>query len=212
MELLPLRERKKIKTRHAIQSAALELVGTGGYDAVTVEQIAARAEVAPATVFRYFPTKEDIIVWDDHDRDIAEFLRQRSPTEPIVRMLEAVISELLPSAAEDDPLLLKRTQLIFRTPSLLSRFRERRDTVIAAFATFLTDLRGLPADDITVEIALRSLFEAFYVATDRWQAADAERPLADYAAEAFAALTHLQDTPLRKSGRKPAAASSARKP
>ena len=198
MELLPLRERKKIKTRHAIQNAALELVGTGSYESVTVEQIAARAEVAPATVFRYFPTKEDIIVWDDHDRDIAEFLRQRSPGEPIVRMLEAVIAELLPSAAQADPLLLKRTQLIFRTPALLNRFRERRDAIITAFAGFLTDLRGLPTDDITVEIALRCLFEAFYVATDRWQAADAAHPLAEYAGEAFAAMTHLQDTPPRK--------------
>ena len=206
MEPLPLRERKKIKTRRAIQRAALELVGAGSYDAVTVEQIAARAEVAPATVFRYFPTKEDIIVWDDHDRDIAAFLRQRSPSEPIVRMLEAVIAELLPSASEDDPLLLPRTQLIFRTPALLGRFRERRDTVINAFAVFLTDLRGLPADDIAVEIALRSLFEAFYVATDRWQAGAGARPLADYAAEAFAAMTHLQDTPRRK---KPARAHSS---
>ena len=137
MEPLPLRERKKIKTRHTIQNAAMELVGDRSYDAVTVEQIAARAEVAPATVFRYFPTKEDIVVWDDHDRDIAEFLRQRSPTEPIVRMLEAVIAELLPAAAEADPLLLPRTQLIFRTPALLSRFRERRDKVIS-------DVRDIP--------------------------------------------------------------------
>lgn len=53
-----LRERKKIKTRRAIRTAAYALIEERGYDATTIEQIADRAEVSPSTVFRYFPTKE----------------------------------------------------------------------------------------------------------------------------------------------------------
>src|SRR5690606_14406568 len=60
-----LRERKKIKTRRAIRAAMYALVEEQGYEATTVEQIAERADVSPSTVFRYFPTKEDILLTDE---------------------------------------------------------------------------------------------------------------------------------------------------
>ena len=62
-----LRELKKQRTRSAIQEAALDLIDRQGYDATTCEQIAAAAEVSGATFFRYFPTKEDVVLTDDYD-------------------------------------------------------------------------------------------------------------------------------------------------
>ena len=62
-----LRERKKAKTRAAIQTQALRLIAEQGYEATTVEQIAEAAEISPSTFFRYFPTKEDVVVEDDYD-------------------------------------------------------------------------------------------------------------------------------------------------
>ncbi|SMC59570.1 TetR/AcrR family transcriptional regulator [Kibdelosporangium aridum] len=61
-----LRERKKTRTKTTIQQHALRLFKEQGYQATTVEQVAAAAEVAPSTVFRYFPTKEDLAVLDDY--------------------------------------------------------------------------------------------------------------------------------------------------
>ena len=185
---LPLRERKKLKTRHAIQDAALELFEAASFDAVTVDQIADRAEVAPATVYRYFPTKEDIVVWNDHGADVAAFLDGRDRDEPLFATLGAVLTELLPNAAAEDARLLARTQLVFATPAIHARFRERREDVIGAFVAYTARLRGRPADDLEVELAVRCMFEAFYVATERWQRDNGKRTLGHHCKQALAAL------------------------
>ncbi len=77
-------------------SAAVELFRAQGFNATTVEQIAEAAEVAPSTVFRYFPTKEDIVVPED---DLGPFLAafqaqppELSPLEAIRRAFQATLS------------------------------------------------------------------------------------------------------------------------
>jgi len=62
-----LRERKKVRTRGAIQEQAIRLFREQGYDETTVEEVAAAADVSPSTVFRYFPTKADLVIYDDLD-------------------------------------------------------------------------------------------------------------------------------------------------
>jgi AcrR family transcriptional regulator len=86
-----LRERKKARTRAAIREHALRLFREQGYDATTVEQIAAAAEVSPSTFFRYFPTKEDVIIQDGFDDRMFEALdRQPSSLSPVAALRAAM--------------------------------------------------------------------------------------------------------------------------
>ena len=79
-----LRESKKEQTREAIQREALRLIALRGYDATTCEQIAAAAEVSPATRFRYIATKEDIVLQDGYDPLIAAVIRARPARESLL--------------------------------------------------------------------------------------------------------------------------------
>ena len=86
-----LRERKKARTRAALREHALRLFREQGYQATTVEQIAAAAEVSPSTFFRYFPTKEDVVLQDDMDtRMIAALEQQPAGLGPVAAVRAAV--------------------------------------------------------------------------------------------------------------------------
>src|SRR6201996_3449513 len=86
-----LRERKKAKTRASIREHALRLFRENGYQRTTVEQIAAAAEVSPSTFFRYFPTKEDLVLQDDMDGRVLEaFARQPQELAPLTAIRAAM--------------------------------------------------------------------------------------------------------------------------
>ncbi|MBP2325217.1 AcrR family transcriptional regulator [Kibdelosporangium banguiense] len=89
-----LRERKKARTRTAIQQHALRLFREQGYQATTVDQIAEAAEVAPSTVFRYFATKEDLAVLDDYyslaETIAAALAAQPGTTHPVEALRDAL--------------------------------------------------------------------------------------------------------------------------
>src|SRR5438552_19010789 len=81
---LGLRERKKAKTRAAIQRHALQLFREQGYEATTIEQIAQAAEFSPSTFFRYFRTKEDVALSDDLDPQfMSSFEAQPTQLTPV---------------------------------------------------------------------------------------------------------------------------------
>src|SRR5919198_3405569 len=84
---LGLRERKKARTRAAIREHALRLFREQGYEATTVEQIAEAAEVSPSTFFRYFPTKEDVVMVDDIDPMMVAAFNAEPPDTPPLRAL-----------------------------------------------------------------------------------------------------------------------------
>jgi AcrR family transcriptional regulator len=146
-----LRERKKAKTRAAIQEAALHLFDRQGYDATTVDQIAELAEVSQSTFFRYFPTKEDVVLHDRYDPLLlADFLAQPAELGPIAalrRTLRAVFGTLPPDelAAERH-----RATLIISVPELRARALDQLTSTLQPFTEAVAERTGRPVDDPAV--------------------------------------------------------------
>src|SRR6202521_1043886 len=78
-----MRERKKLKTRDSIQRTALRLFEKHGYEQTTIEQIAAAAEISPSTFFNYFPTKEDVVLFDAYDPIIFSMMSSIPASQPL---------------------------------------------------------------------------------------------------------------------------------
>jgi AcrR family transcriptional regulator len=117
-----LRERKKARTRAAIQREALRLFREQGYEATTIEQIAEAAEFSPSTFFRYFPTKEEVVMYDDLDPlVIAAFEaqpRELSPVAALRASIRQVFDEIPADAMRD---MRERFELIMGVPELRAR-------------------------------------------------------------------------------------------
>src|SRR3979490_1045952 len=97
-----LRERKKQKTREAIQREATRLFQKQGYDETTIEQIAAAVDISPSTFFNYFPSKEDVVFNDPYDPLWISMFQSRPSDESLGVAVRRTVSEGLAGAFEQD--------------------------------------------------------------------------------------------------------------
>ncbi|MEU5991538.1 TetR family transcriptional regulator [Spirillospora sp. NPDC047418] len=149
---LPLRERKKLRTRRAIQDHALRLFGEQGYDETTVEQIAAAAEISPSTFFRYFPTKEDVVVTDEYDPIMAQIIRDQPPEVSAIEALRAMLREILPQLYADDLEALRtRMRLTATVPAVRGRTFESMRSTFDLMSEAIGERTGRAPDDPEVE-------------------------------------------------------------
>ena len=116
-----LRERKKAKTRAAIQAQALRLFRERGYAGTTVEQIAAAAEVSQSTFFRYFRTKEDVVLHDRFDPVLIEAFHAQpeelAPAQALRAAMRAVFAELPAAELEQERLRGELSAFATATPA-----------------------------------------------------------------------------------------------
>jgi AcrR family transcriptional regulator len=119
------RERRKTRTMRLIQGEALRLFAEKGYDQTTIEEIADAADISPRTFFRYFPTKEDVVLWDEYDAMTLEMLEQRPAGESPGETLRTVTRQSIEGLYRHDPgRLLARHRLLFTVPAVRARFLE----------------------------------------------------------------------------------------
>jgi AcrR family transcriptional regulator len=146
-----LRERKKARTRSAIQEQAMRLFREQGYGATTVEQIAEAAEISPSTFFRYFPAKEDVVMYDAFDPVVIEAFRAQPPVLGPVRALRKAMQSVFSQfPAEDMAVQVERDLLIRSTPELRARMLDEFGRSIGLMAEVVADRIGRRPDDPTI--------------------------------------------------------------
>ncbi|MFD0899006.1 TetR/AcrR family transcriptional regulator [Actinomadura sediminis] len=183
-----LRERKKARTRALIQATALRLFREHGYEATTVEQIARAAEVAHTTVFRYFPTKEDLVVSDDYDPVLFEALRAQPPDVPPLRALRAAMRVTLEALSPADLAAARdRAVLILDVPALRGASFGNVLATMRALGDVLAERTGRAPDDVAVRTLTGAIFGVFLELMVRW-VEDPSMVLPDAVDEALAAL------------------------
>jgi AcrR family transcriptional regulator len=160
-----LRERKKAKTRAAIQRHALWLFREQGYEATTVEQIAEAAEVSPSTFFRYFPTKEDVVLYDDLDPLLFAAFEAQPPELTPLQALRAAMGEVFSRiSAEETDQQWERSRLILTVPELRQRMLDQFADLIEVCAQLIAKRVGRRADELEVRVLAGAVIGAWLAA------------------------------------------------
>jgi len=155
---LGLRERKKAKTLAAIQAAALKLFRKQGYDATTIEQIAAAAEVSPSTFFRYFPTKEDVVLLDLTDPLVIEAFRAQPPELSAIQALRNAVRSVFDQLPDDEfEVIRQREELILANPELQARMLGEIAGMVRLVADVAAERTGRRADEFELRVAAGAL-------------------------------------------------------
>jgi AcrR family transcriptional regulator len=160
-EALGLRERKKIRTRAVIREQAMRLFIEQGYAETTVEQIAEAAEVSPSTLFRYFPSKERLVLVDDLDPLLLTAFAEQPAHLPVLvafrRAIESVSDQLSAKEREQEEL---RQRLIYSVPELRAAQMEEVIETIGLLSRAVADRLGGDRDEFEVRVFAGALVGA----------------------------------------------------
>lgn len=174
-----------------VQAVALELFERDGWDAVSIEAIAAAAEVGPATIYRNFGSKERVVLWDEYDpmllAVVAEELAEHAVLDAIPRALQRALAEVYTS---DRDRILRRARLMRQTPALLQVAAGDVRQLRAALAELLRRTKHA-RDDLEAAVFAGALVTALEAAIDHWLDGDGEVPLQRCLSRAFTRLRRL---------------------
>ncbi|MER7334868.1 MULTISPECIES: TetR family transcriptional regulator [unclassified Micromonospora] len=189
-------QRKRQLVSDELTEAALQLLALKGFDAVTIDEIAAAAGVSRRTFFRYFASKEDVVVQflTGMGADIQAELAARPVEEPPSVALRHAVWVPIAACADHPGRALRVVQLILRTPALLARFLERQAQWRDDLAAVLGSRLGLDPDtDLYPRLAAGMALSAFDAVLQRWSDSDGAEDLADLTDRAFAVIAPALD-------------------
>lgn len=186
-----LRERKKARAMRHIQEIALGLFLERGFDQVTVEQVAAAAEVSPSTVYRYFGTKEGLMFHDEFDETalgaVVAMLESDVPLADLVLAAFTLVSD--EHFVESRERTLQRGALLLETPALRAAAAVEIGSLTGVLARHLAAARPyLPA---AAYATVAALVGAALSAAYSWYEEEGKGDFLDYLREALTALGDL---------------------
>lgn len=176
--VLGLRERKRFAAMRLVQEVALDLFDAHGYVAVTVERIAAASDISPSSVYRYFGTKEHIVLWDENDpiwsARIPQGLRSHPPLETLRFMVDALVSGVLRS---DRARLRRRISLVMRESSIEAASALQAYRTAESFGTAVSEALGREHGDLEVQLFSHAVVGAIVGGLHHWYESAFSTPL-----------------------------------
>jgi AcrR family transcriptional regulator len=180
-----LRDRKKRRTRAALERATLRLSAEKGYDHVTVEEIAAEADVSVRTFFNYFASKDDALIGADPEsgpRMAARVLAAEGT--PFEAFRSAVLAEIDDELNNARNLWLLRKNVLMQRPDLLVRAFASSAEAEQQLSAAVAERAGLPDGHLYPRLMVAAVTAAFRCALSRW-ANDDSVALGDLVGEAL---------------------------
>jgi AcrR family transcriptional regulator len=203
-----LHERKKRAAMRRIQEVALDLFDAHGYESVTVEQIADAAEVSPSSVYRYFGTKEQVVLYERSDFEflavVDRELADQPPVDAVRRALAVVMTSFF---GRDEALSRRKTRYALSEPALQPALGELTAAFVQQVAGALARATGRAADELEVQVVAEALLGALMAAVRHWHAGGYRTDIRDEMESALGVLERglgLPDAPGVRSAAGPA--------
>ncbi|WP_433245224.1 TetR family transcriptional regulator [Streptosporangium sp. CA-135522] len=191
-----LAQRKRQLVSDELTEAALNLLALKGFDAVTVDEIVAAAGVSKRTFFRYFASKEDVVVQflAEMGAGMRAELAGRPAKEPPSVALRHTVWVSVDACVGHADRALRVVQLILGTPALLARFLERQAQWRDELAAEVAHRLGLdPATDLYPQLAAGTALTAFDTVLQRWSDSGGTEDPAALIDRAFAVIAPALD-------------------
>jgi AcrR family transcriptional regulator len=168
---LGLRERKKLRTRADLTDAAFRLFDERGFDGTTIEDIVEQVEVSPRTFFRYFDSKEDVVIgfFDDLGLQLRALLAARPDEESPFTACRNALGSLVDVYAEDAVRVTAAKRLSYTTPSIRARLLDKHARWENGVTEELAARLGVdPAADPRPRLIAAVALAAFATAVNTW--------------------------------------------
>lgn len=166
-----LRERKKERTRAELTDAAFRLFAERGFDETTIEDIVEQVEVSPRTFFRYFDSKEDVVIgfFDDMGLELRDMLAERPAGEPPFQALSGALGSLVTEYEERADRVMAAKRLAHETPTLRARLLDKHARWENWVTAELCRRGGISGeDDPQLRLIAAVALAAYGTAVNRW--------------------------------------------
>ncbi len=178
--------RKKSAAMRRIQAEALDMFDAHGYEAVTIEQVAEAADVSPSSVYRYFGTKEQLILFDEFDVRLIDRIEAELADHPLVEAVRSAMASLLADYFDrDESQARRKMRYAMEEPALQASQLASTDAFAGQVERVLAQ-HGIA--DLEARVTAASLVWALVAAVRHWHDAGYATPLREEMDAALAIL------------------------
>jgi len=189
----PIRERTRRLAQTELTTVAQDLFLEHGYDETTVDQIAAAAGMSKRTFFRYFPSKDDLVIgkYDLFGDRMADALDARPADEPVWESLRRVFDITLDYVQDDRQRARNDAMdhIVQSTPQLTARYLEKLQRVQALLIGRVAARLALPANDPRAAAIVAAAFACMQAARASWLGSDQSQPFDTFLDDAMSPFT-----------------------